>query len=59
LRVGDTIRIKGHTTDFTQKVDSLQIDHAPVPEVRAGQDFGIKVSDLVREHDVVYKVAAR
>ena len=59
LRVGDTIRIKGHTTDFTQRVESLQIEHAPVSEVRAGQEFGMKVIDHAREHDVVYKVSTR
>ena len=58
LRVGDTIHVKGHTTDFTQKVDSLQVDHAPVSEVRSGQDFGLKVKEHAREHDVVYKVVA-
>jgi hypothetical protein len=58
LRVGDTIHVKGHTTDFTQKVDSLQVDHAPVSEVRSGQDFGVKVKEHAREHDVVYKVIA-
>ena len=58
LRVGDTIHVKGHTTDFLQKVDSLQVDHAPVSEVRSGQDFGLKVKEHAREHDVVYKVAA-
>jgi hypothetical protein len=58
LRVGDTIHVKGHTTDFTQRVDSLQVDHAPVSEVHSGQDFGVKVREHAREHDVVYKVAA-
>ena len=56
LRVGDTIHVKGHTTDFIQKVESLQVDHAPVSEVHAGQDFGMKVTGLARENDVVYKV---
>jgi translation initiation factor IF-2 len=59
LRVGDTIHVKGHTTDFTQRVESLQIGHAPVTEVRAGQDFGVKVIEHAREHDVVYKVSAK
>ena len=59
LRVGDTIHVKGHTTDFTQRVESLQIEHAPVSEVRAGQEFGMKVIDHAREHDVVYKVSTR
>jgi hypothetical protein len=56
LRVGDTIHIRGHTTDFEQKVESLQVDHAPVTEVGPKDDFGMKVTGQVREHDVVYKV---
>jgi len=56
LRVGDQIHIRGHTTDFTQKVESLEVDHAPVSEVRPDDDFGLKVVKHAREHDTVYKV---
>jgi putative protease len=56
LRVGDTIHVRGHTSDFTQRVDSLQIGHAPVSEVGPNDDFGLKVIAQVREHDIVYKV---
>lgn len=56
LRVGDTIHIRGHTTDFKQRVDSLQVNHAAVQEVGPGDDFGLKVRDHAREHDIVYKV---
>ena len=56
LSVGDTIRILGHTSDFRQKVESLQIEHESVPEVGRRQEFGLKVKEHVREHDVVYKV---
>jgi hypothetical protein len=56
LRVGDTIHIRGYTTDFEQRVESLQVDHAPVTEVGPKDDFGMKVAGQVREHDVVYKV---
>jgi putative protease len=56
LRVGDTIHIRGHTTDFSQRVESLQVGHAPVNEVGPNDDFGLKVIDHAREHDVVYKV---
>jgi len=56
LRVGDTIHIRGHTTDFKQRVDSLQVNHAPVQEAGPGDDFGLKVREHAREHDVVYKV---
>lgn len=56
LRVGDNIHIRGHTTDFGQRVDSMQVNHAPVTEVGPNDDFGMKVRDHAREHDVVYKV---
>ena len=56
LKIGDTIHIVGAHTDFTQKIDSMQIDRVPVESVKVGDDVGIKVKDRVREHDVVYKV---
>lgn len=56
LSVGDTIHIKGHTTDFQQRVDSIQIEHASVEEANPGDDIGIKVTERVREVDQVYKV---
>ena len=56
LRIGDMIHIRGHTTDFSQRVESLEVDHAPATEVGPNDDFGLKVDGHVREHDVVYKV---
>ena len=56
LNVGDTIHIQGHTTDFTQPVDSMQIENDSVESAGPGADVGIKVEDRVREHDTVYKV---
>ena len=56
LKVGETIHIKGHTTDLTQKVGSMQIENQNVEEADPGADIGIKVGDRVRENDVVYKV---
>ena len=58
LRVGDTIRILGHTSDIRQRVDSMQIEHQPVSEAMAGQEIGLRVTEHAREGDVVYKVAA-
>ena len=55
LRVGDFIHVKGHTSDFAQPVDSMEIDHVHVNEARAGQSFGLRVKDHAREHDIVYK----
>lgn len=55
LKVGDTIAIKGPTTDFEQPVDSMQIEHKDVQKAEAGQSIGLKVVQRVRETDVVYK----
>jgi len=57
LRVGDRIRIKGHTSDFIQRVESLQVEHRAVTEVGPNDDFALKVNHHAREHDVVYKLA--
>jgi len=56
LRIGDTIHIKGHTTDFYQKVESMQVEHNPVDVAKKGEPVGIKVESPVRENDAVYKV---
>ncbi len=56
LKVGDTIHVVGATTDFKQKIDSMEIDRNPVESVKVGDDVGIKVKERVREHEVVYKV---
>jgi putative protease len=56
LEVGDTIRIKGHTSDFTQKVASIQIEGESVERARAGDDIGMKVAEYVREHDAVFRI---
>ena len=55
LNVGDTITIKGPTTDFEQKVDSMQIEHKNVQKAEPGQSIGLKVKQRVRETDTVYK----
>lgn len=56
LSVGDTIRVKGATTNFEQKIESMEIDRKPVPNASAGQSVGIKVKERARPHDKVYKV---
>jgi putative protease len=56
LIVGDTIKIKGHTTDFTQPIISMQMDHAPITEAKKGMEIGLQVVSRVRQHDKVIKV---
>ena len=55
LAVGDTILIKGPTTDFEQVVGSKQIEHENIERAEAGQSIGLKVEQRVREEDIVYK----
>ena len=56
IKPGDTLRFKGHTTDFTDEVKRIEIDNQAVEEAKAGDLVGIKVAERVRENDTVYKV---
>ena len=56
IAMGDTLHIKGHTTDFKQKVKSLQIDRGPIEKGSKGDEVGILVKSRVRINDEVYKV---
>ncbi len=56
LKVGDRIKIKGHTTDFEDQVQSMQIENKAVEKAGPGDSVGIRVKDRVREKDVVYKI---
>jgi len=56
LKVGDTLRFEGHTTDFSIRIQSMQVDNQPVEEARTGDDVGIKVPERVRPGDLAYKV---
>lgn len=54
LQTGDLIRVKGHTTNFTQTVESIEYEHRHVEAAVAGQRVGLKTIDHAREHDIVY-----
>ena len=57
LKVGDTIRIVGgESTDFTQEVGSMEIEHEKIKKAKKGQEVGLKVKEKVREGYKVYKV---
>ncbi len=58
LQKGDRIHFKGHTTDFIQVIDSIQINRKPIELAQVGDDIGIEVKDRVREQDEVYKIMA-
>ena len=56
LKLGDKIHIQGHTTDFTQRVGSMEVEHHSVVWVKPGDEVAVKVIEPVHEHDVVYRV---
>jgi len=56
IKKGDTLMYKGHTTDFTEEVKSIEIDNQSVDEAKVGDMIGIQVKERVREKDKVYKV---
>ena len=56
LHTGDTIHVKGHTSDFEQKVESMEIDHEAVEVAKPGDQIGLIVIEHAREHDAVYMV---
>ena len=58
LSLGDTIHFVGYTTDFEQKINSMQIENQAVDSAKTGDGVGIKVKDRVRHGDKVYKVTA-
>jgi putative protease len=57
IKKGDKILIRGGTTNVSQVVESMEIEHEQLNEAQAGQRIGLKVADRVRENDIVYKVA--
>ena len=56
IKKGDLLRYRGYTTDFTEGVTSMEIEHKSVEEAKAGDLVGLKVKERVRENDKVYKV---
>jgi putative protease len=56
IKIGDALRFKGVTTDFEQRIESMQIDRVPVQSAKAGQSVGIKVKERVRQHDKVFLI---
>ena len=56
IKVGDSISVKGMTTNFEQKVESMQVEGENIEEANPGDDIGMKVADRVRKGDIVYRL---
>jgi len=55
IRAGERILITGHTTNFSQKISSLQMDNTPIETAKEGLEVGIRVKKRVRIKDTVYR----
>lgn len=56
LKVGDKVKIEGHTTNFEQEISKMQFDHKDIEKGKKGQEVGIKIDNKVRDGDKVYLV---
>lgn len=56
LHVGDTVKFSGHA-EFSQKIESMQLEHEQIQEAKKGMSVGVKVDQKVKESDAVYLVA--
>jgi putative protease len=56
IAVGDRLHFVGHTTDFTEVVESMEVEHQKVDRAAAGDEIAIRVVDRARQHDQVFKV---
>ena len=56
VSIGDTLHFKGHTTDFQQVIETMQVDNQSVERAEKGASIGIKTKERVRPNDLVYKV---
>jgi len=56
LKVGDSIKVVGHTTDLEENIDSMEINNEKIQEATPGDYIGLKVADRVRPGDEVFKV---
>ncbi len=58
LRLGDKLHFAGHTTDFTETVTSMEVDHRKIEQANPSDEIAIKVIERARPHDQVFKVVS-
>lgn len=56
LDLGDQVHIIGHTTDFSDQIQSMEMEHGRVQHASPGEEVAIKVHGRARPHDQLYKV---
>jgi putative protease len=55
LKTGDKIRIEADVP-FVQTVSSMQVEHKPIEEAKAGDDVGMKTDRPCKDGDKVIKL---
>ena len=58
IAVGDEVRFKGHTSDFIERITSMEVDHQKVERATVGHEVAIQVVERARQHDQVFKLVA-
>lgn len=58
LAVGDLIKISGHDREFTQAIESMQVEHEKIQKAEKGKVIGMKVDQPVKENDLIFKVSS-
>ncbi len=57
LHLGDFISIQGYTTDFSQQIASMELNHRKIQFAGPGMEIAVKVEKPVRRGDQVFKVS--
>ena len=56
LALGDMIKVRKGESEFTQTVESMQVEHKPVTSVKAGEEVAVKLSQKTKQGGVVLKI---
>ncbi len=56
IALGDDVRFAGHSSAFTERVTSMEVEHRKVERAGAGEEVAIQVVSRVRQHDQVFKI---
>lgn len=54
LKLGDKVTILGRTTDFSQVVNSMELDHKLINTAGPGLEVALKVIERTRVGDEIY-----
>lgn len=57
LAVGDMLKFVQGGNEFTQKIESMQVDRKPIESGKAGDEVAVKVDQIVHESAKVYKIS--